>query len=142
MRFDPILKQAMPCPLFEPVRRVTPPSGVSLRLPLIFEFEGICHAANEAVDRAHRFRYCNHGNARGRCHSFPPEMLTSALRFNITDRTASSLKVEVVEEENYWPRAWSSFEFLIQDSSLVPEIEDKCRRAQVFHFCRSFLDKF
>jgi|GEM_PF-1896182 len=137
----------MPCPLFEPQRRVSPASEGTARLPLIFEFEGLCHAGNQSIDALHSFRYCYHGNAEGHCDNLPGSPLSgsalpSSLRFDVTARTESMLSVLVVQERNYWPLAWSRVEFLIEDGRIMPEIEDVCRRAQVFHFCRSYLEKF
>ena len=132
----------MPCPLFEPCTRVVQPPETTARLPLIFEFEGICHAGDEAPNALHRLRYCNHGNARGHCASFPAAQAVSAIRFDVTATTPRMLSVLVIEEENYWPRSWSNFDFVIAEERLEPEIEDICRRAQVFQFCRSYLEKF
>jgi hypothetical protein len=93
------------------------------------------------VDPLHRFHYCNRGNAKGNCPSFPKELTLSAVRFTVAGKTPLSLRVVVVEEEDHWPRAWTQFDFLIVEERLVPEIEDVCRRAQVFQFCRSYLER-
>lgn len=129
----------MPCPLFEPRQRVSPPREVTIRLPLLFEFEGVCHAGGNAPTPEQRFRYCNHGYAKGNCVRFPESVAISAIRFDVTGQTASLLTVLVLEEENHWPRAWSTFEFLIHERCLRPEIEDICRRAQVLQFCLAYL---
>ncbi len=111
-----------------------------MRLPLIHEFEGICHAGGAEKDAEHRFKYCNHGYAKGHCGSFPENVALSAIRFTVMSRDASSLAVVVVEEQDHWPRSWRRVEFQIQDGRLVPEIDDTCRRAQVFQFCLSYLE--
>ncbi len=132
----------MPCPLFEPQRRVIQATDAQSRLPLLYEFEGVCHAGENGITPIHRFHYCNRGNARGYCESFPATMPLTAVRFNVTGRTPAVLTVLVMEEENHWPRIWSTFEFGIADGHLQPEIEDTCRRAQLFHFCRGYLERF
>jgi hypothetical protein len=132
----------MPCPLFEPKRKADPALDSGARLPLVYEFEGICHAGENIMDAAHRFHYCNRGYAKGNCLNFPTAISLSALRFDVTGRTPSILSVLVIEEENHWPRAWTRFSFSIQDGHLEPEIADVCRRAQVFQFCLSYLEKF
>jgi hypothetical protein len=108
---------------------------MTIRLPLLFEFEGVCHAGDDLPTPEQRFRYCNRGN----CALFPESVAISAVRFDVTSQTASLLNVLVLEEENHWPRAWSTFEFLIHDRRLRPEIEDICRRAQVIQFCLGYL---
>lgn len=113
-----------------------------VRLPLIHEFEGICHAGQIDTSAEQPFKFCNHGYAKGHCASFPESVSLSAVRFSVVSRTDSSFTVVVVEEEDHWPRSWSSFEFVIQDGRIVPAIEDNCRRAQVFQFCLSYLDTF
>jgi hypothetical protein len=114
----------------------------SARLPLLYEFEGVCHGGDEVATPEHRFRYCNRGNAKGQCHSFPAALATSAIRFNVTGKTAQELTVLVMEEQDHWPSTWAQFKFVIAEQRLEPEIEEVCRRAQVFQFCRSYLDKF
>jgi hypothetical protein len=131
----------MPCPLFEPLRKIHPTQEHLPRLPLIYEFEGICHAGEPLIHPLHRFHYCNRGNAKGNCPSFPNELALTAIRLNVTGKTPQTLTIVVVEEESHWPRAWASFSFLIAENRLEPEIEDSCRRAQVFQFCLSYLEK-
>lgn len=132
----------MPCPLFEPRSRVANASEAFARLPLLYEFDGVCHGGDEVPTAEQRFHYCNRGNAKGHCRSFPSELATSAIRFNVTAKTAQKLTVLVVEEQNHWPRTWAQFNFWIGEERLEPEIEEVCRRAQVFQFCRSYLEKF
>jgi hypothetical protein len=138
----------MPCPLFEPREKIPAAPEFRARLPLIFEFKGICHAAaaeplaEYTEGSAHSAACCNQGNAKGICSKFPSDLPVSAIRFDVTTRTPLALTVLVMEEENYWPRTWNKFDFVIAEQRLEPEIEDICRRAQVFHFCRSYLEKF
>jgi len=131
----------MPCPLFEPRTKVSPARVPAPRLPLIEEFEGICHAGETVIDPEHRFKFCNRGNAAGECRSFPPGLAISAVRFTVTRITPRTLSVLVVEEQNHWPSAWSRVDFIIDEQRLEPEINEVCRRAQVFHFCVSYLEK-
>jgi hypothetical protein len=131
----------MPCPLFEPRRKLDSDHPLA-RLPLIYEFEGICQATGEAAPALYRFQYCNRGNARGECPHFPADQMVSAVRFNVTAKTSERLSVLVIEEENHWPRATRQIDFRIGEERLEPEIEDVCRRAQIFRFCQSYLEKF
>lgn len=128
----------MPCPLFEPRERLILASDSAARFPLLAEFAGICHADG----KEHSTRFCNHGNAKGECSRFPDEMPVSAVRFDVTAKTSRALTILVIEEQNHWPHAWSRFQYLIAEERLEPEIEEICRRAQVFHFCRNYLGKF
>jgi hypothetical protein len=136
-----ILNRAMPCPLFEPRSRVRPASASDPRLPLIYEFEGVCHGGESVIEPEHRFKYCNRGNARGNCGNFPSTLLLSAIRFAVTSMTAETLSFLVVEEENHWPKSLKKVDFLISEKRLTPDIADSCRRAQAFHFCLSYLDR-
>jgi len=131
----------VPCPLFEPIAKVISGRVPAPRLPLINEFEGICHAGEGKIDPEHRFHYCNRGNAKGNCASFPASMALTAIRFSVTARTASALTVVMVEEHNHWPSAWRTIDFMISEKRVTPEISDVCRRAQILRFCDSYLDK-
>ena len=130
----------MPCPLFEPKSKVVQPRIPAPRLPLLNEFEGICHAGENVVDPEHRFHFCNRGNAREACSSFPKSLNVSAVRFTVTAATGQILTVLVIEEENHRPANWFKIDFMIEDQRLEPEIGDVCRRAQLFHFCASYLE--
>lgn len=131
----------MPCPLFEPRTKAIPQQYPPPRLPLIFEFEGICHAGETAVSPENRFNYCNRGNAKGACNFFPAGLPLSALRYNVTRVTPEVLTVLVIEEENHWPGSCNAVEFTIAELRFEPEVTDICRRAQLFHFCLSYLEK-
>jgi hypothetical protein len=111
------------------------------RLPLLFEFEGVCHAGEMAILPHHRFHYCNRGNAKGNCASFPSASKVTAVRFTVTAVTSHSLTVLVLEEHDHWPGVHRHVDFLIDEQRLQPDIADICRRAQVLTFCRSYLEK-
>jgi len=128
------------CPLFEPIARVLPQRFPASRLPLIHEFDGICHAGERGIDPEHRFHYCNRGNAQGNCESFPASMPLTAIRFSVTAQTARALTVLMVEEHNHWPGAWKTIDFMIHEKRVEPEISDVCRRAQILRFCDSYLE--
>jgi hypothetical protein len=127
----------MPCPFFEPRAPLASPADIVIRYPLIFQFGGICHVTGGE----HSSRDCNHGNAKGHCFHFPLAMPVSAIRFDVTAHTELSLTVLMVEEENHWPRSWSKVNFDIAGERLEPEIADLCRRSQLLHFCRSYLEQ-
>jgi hypothetical protein len=130
----------VPCPLFEPLAKVVPARDPEPRLPLIHEYDGICHAGEERIDPEHRFHCCNRGNAKGTCASFPANLALTAIRFSVTARTASALTVLMVEEHNHWPGAWKTIDFMISEKRVTPEVSDVCRRAQILRFCDSYLE--
>jgi hypothetical protein len=132
----------MPCPYFEP-RHVAALSG-GVRLPLIEEYEGVCHAASEPfpAPASLRFHCCNHGNSAATCGRFPADSLRSSQRFDVTASTHLLLEVLLVQELHYAPVAWQRVKYVIRSETLEPELTDVCLRAQVIAFCRSFLKVF
>jgi hypothetical protein len=137
----------MPCPYFEP-RQVVASSG-NVRLPLIEEYDGICRASAEPLPApaSLRFQCCNHGNSAGTCARFPADATRSSRRFDIAANAVkpdeiTSLEVLLVEELQYAPVAWRRVRYSIGSESLEPDILDRCTRAQVIAFCRSFLKIF
>ncbi|MGH9618277.1 MAG: hypothetical protein ACRD45_01015, partial [Bryobacteraceae bacterium] len=94
-----------------------------------------------AVPEALRFR-CNLGYSRGLCHRFPDGERRSCLRYHVNGRTASTLHVLCIEEQNYAPSRWYQVQYPIAGDRLEPEIEDVCVRAQVLTFCRTYLERF
>ncbi len=133
----------MPCPYFEPQRVVADPTHPNARLPLIDEFEGVCHAGvKPSPVQLPGLRLCNHGNALGRCENFPVGEKRSAFRFDVLRRSASRLEVLLVEESLYTPVSWRPLTFVIEAQRLDPDPADNCQRAQVRAFCRSYLRRF
>ncbi len=141
LEVSPILKRAMPCPLFEPTKKADQAQGHAPRLPLLYEFEGICHAGETSIDPQHRFQFCNRGYAKVSCKVFPMDMAIAAIRFTLMRATPTALSVLAVEEEDHWPISWRRIDFIIGENRLEPEISDICRRAQIFQFCLSYLEK-
>ncbi|MBV8072251.1 MAG: hypothetical protein JO270_20275 [Acidobacteriaceae bacterium] len=134
----------MPCPHFEP-QRVTPrPTHANARLPLIDEYEGVCHASGEPaeVSSAVRFQFCNHGYSRGACGRTPNPEGPSCLRFEVLSRDGSSLEVLCVEEQEYAPLRWTKVRFSLPDERVQPEPADTCVRAQIRAFGLSFARHF
>jgi hypothetical protein len=129
----------MPCPLFEPLRMAAKPYAPDARLPLLAEFEGICHAGGGAEQPSHRFQFCNRGYAKGNCPNFPSDYPVSAVQFNVIARADTNLSIAIIEEQDHWPLKWRTIEFHSADGSLCPEIEDVCTRAQAIYFCRTYL---
>jgi hypothetical protein len=134
----------MPCPYFEPQRIVAEPTHLNARLPLIEEFDGVCHAGLDPlpIQAATRMRLCNHGNASGQCAHFPAGDNRSAFRFDVLRRSAASLEVLFVEESLYAPVSWHPLTFLIGSERLDPDPADNCQRAQLLAFCRSYLQRY
>lgn len=134
----------MPCPYFEPQRVASDPQHASARLPLLDEYDGLCHAVGAplAIAVELRFRCCNHGYSRGCCDRFPASEVRSGLRYNVVRRTAASLEILCVEEQHYAPLRWHAVEYFFESERIEPEPADVCMRAQVLAFCRSYLKRF
>jgi len=134
----------MPCPHFEPQIVVARPERVGARLPLIDEYDGLCHATPEelAVPAELRFRCCNHGYSRGCCERIPLGEHRSSLRYDVVRRTTTTLELICIEEEDYAPLRWRSVKYVVANDSLRPEVDDHCVRAQAIAFCRSYLQRF
>jgi hypothetical protein len=114
------------------------------RLPLIDEFDGVCRALAEPapVPTAARLQLCNHGNVRGECAHFPAQDSRSAIRFNVVSRSSTGLDVLMIEESFYGPSAWRRVAFQIASQDFYPELRDRCQRAQLLAFCRSYLARY
>jgi hypothetical protein len=134
----------MPCPRFEPVKVVSDPQHANARLPLIDEYDGICHAVAEPFDAPSelRFRNCNHGNSAGACQHFPSGEKRSSLRYSVTGQQGDTLTVVCVEEENYTPVRWSNIRYSVTTGQLETPIQDPSLRAQALAFCQSYLRRF
>ena len=134
----------MPCPFFEPQRPLVVQPGRAVRLPLIEEYTGICHAVTPPVEAPEelRFRCCNHGYSHNVCGHFPPHETRSCSRFDVIERSHEMLNVLYVEERNYAPARWQAIIYRLGTDALEPEVTDACVRAQLLAFCHSFLTRF
>ncbi len=134
----------MPCPYFEPQHAAIHSRHANARLPLIQEYDGLCHAGSEPVDAPPelRFECCNHGYSRGRCSRFPSEEVRSAMRYNVLRHTPTTLELVLIEEQNYVPLAWRPVSYFPDTGRFDPEFADTCIRAQALAFCRSYLERF
>jgi hypothetical protein len=134
----------MPCPFFEPQRTLAQPQHPNARLPLIDEYDGLCHAGPEpiAVPAGLRFQGCNQGYSRGSCDHFPAAEIRSGLRYNVVRQTAAMLEVLYIEEQSYAPLQWQRVQYFIESGQLEPQLSDRCVRAQFLAFCRSYLQHF
>lgn len=134
----------MPCPYFEPQRVASDPLYAIARLPLIDEYDGVCHARTEliGVPAALRFRCCNHGYSRGGCERVPAGDVRSCARYNVIRRSEAALDVLCLEEQNYAPVRWQRVEYSIANDRLTLELTDVCLAAQLLAFCRSYVKRF
>jgi hypothetical protein len=134
----------MPCPYFEPKQVATDPQHRGARLPLLDEYDGLCHATGDVlgVPSDVRFRCCNHGYSRGGCDRFPRDESRSGLRYNVVRRTGTALEIVCVEEQQYAPLHWYSIQYFLDSERIEPQLSDTCIRAQVLAFCRSYLKRF
>ena len=134
----------MPCPYFEPQRVASDPLHASARLPLIDEYDGMCHAHPDLISAPPelRFRCCNHGYSRGGCERVPASDVRSSARYNVVRRSEATLEVLCIEEQNYAPLRWQSIQYSIGSDRLTVELSDVCLAAQLLAFCRSYLQRF
>jgi hypothetical protein len=134
----------MPCPYFEPQRVAAQPAQAAVRLPLIEEYEGLCHAGFVPLPAPAdvQFHCCNHGNCAGRCSHFPANALRTSHRFHATRNSPACLEIVHVEELNYTPLAWRPVKYSSGDGLLEPDSSDICVRSQILAFCRSYLKYF
>ncbi len=135
----------MPCPYFEP-RSIAAEAeyGRSLRLPLLDEYDGVCHATNSPfpVPRDLRFRCCNHGYPVGTCGFFPSTESRSCIRFDIIACTEEAVELLFIAERDHAPVDWRRLRFLRSTEQVQPALSDSAARAQVVSFCRSYLRRF
>jgi len=133
----------MPCRYFEPLQIAPVPFHPNARLPLIDEYEGLCHAETEAipVPAEIRFAGCNHGNRDTSCGRFPVASERAVLRLTVAKQDPDSLEIVAIEEANHSPLRWQTIRFLLRSEELVPDLTEVCQRAQLLAFCRSYLQK-
>lgn len=117
------------------------PFHPNARLPLIQEYDGLCHAGSEpgAIAASSRFAGCNHGNRDDVCNKFPAGQDQMVLRFTILREDDDSLEILTVEETNHRPSRWNPVRFTVTGEQLTPDLSDRCLRAQLLAFCRSYL---
>jgi hypothetical protein len=134
----------MPCPHFEPQRIALRPAHANSRLPLIDEYDGLCHADDLPADipASARFRFCNHGYSRGECGKAVTASEPRSNRFELVKRDQSSLELLVIEEQEYAPLRWAKIIFSTAEHRLEPEPADLCLGAQLRAFCESYLRHF
>ncbi|MFL6447672.1 MAG: hypothetical protein ACJ746_08285 [Bryobacteraceae bacterium] len=133
----------MPCRYFEPLQIVSVPFHQNARLPLIDEYDGVCHVEAEAspVPAESRFQGCNHGNRDHPCGRFPAERDRAVLRLTVAKLDGDALEILAIQEANHRPVRWQTVRFLLRTEELVPDLVEICQRAQLLAFCRSYLKK-
>jgi hypothetical protein len=134
----------MPCPFFEPQQRAAKPAYAHARMPLIDEYDGLCHARAQVEQAPEnvRFRCCNHGYSRTECTRFPQTESSSALRYSVVRETGELLQVLCIEERDHVPTPRFTIEFNIGDCSLAACDLTLVMQAQALAFCRSYVDRF
>jgi hypothetical protein len=133
----------MPCPFFEPRTPLRSSSQSGGRLPLIEQYDGVCHASQPPlpVPETNRFRLCNHGNSKGECPSFPVAESRSCLRYEMIEQTPTHTQILCVEEQAHAPLRWSSIKYDVKKRDFEIAPADVCVHAQALAFTRSFLFK-
>lgn len=134
----------MPCPFFEPITVIARATFPNARLPLLEEYDGLCHANKETqpVPRDLRFACCNHGYSRGSCPHFPLSEVRSAVRFDVRNCGRETMELLVVEERDHFPIKWTVVRYRLATNEFEPQIADHVAQAQLLAFCRSFLRKY
>jgi hypothetical protein len=130
----------MACPYFEPSSVAVPASRPGVRLPLIDEYSGLCHAAQLPCEPAPAVRPigCNQGYAHG-CANHPSRIAASAMRYSITAQSPEELHIIWIEEQGYAPIRQGTIRFEIRQGKLTPAPESPVMASQLFAFCRSYL---
>lgn len=133
----------MPCRYFEPLQIVLSPFHPKARLPLIDEYEGLCHSCSEPVPvpAESRFAGCNHGNRENPCGRFPAGTDRSVLRLTVAAKDSDALEILAIEEADHRPVRWETVRFLLRTEELMPDPGGICQRAQLMAFCRSYLKR-
>ena len=133
----------MPCRYFEPLQIVPTPFHPKARLPLIDEYDGLCHAGTDPVyvPAESRFPGCNHGNRDNPCGRFPADRERVVLRLTVAKQEPDSLEVLAIEEANHTPLRSQTVRFLLRSEELMPDLAEACQRAQLVAFCRSYLKR-
>ncbi len=133
----------MPCPFFEPQGVAADPEYPHVRLPLLDEYDGLCHAAEPLhAPPELRFGCCNHGYSRGTCTHFPASETRSCIRFDVLHCDAESLELLFVEERDHAPLTWRRFRYFLGTGVIDPDPPDICARAQVVAFSKSYLSRW
>jgi hypothetical protein len=114
------------------------------RFPLGDPFGGACHARSGDViepPEARQRELCNCGYARGRCDRFPGDSAADAVRFSVTDDTATRVSVVYVVEKDHAPAEFGTLEYAIEESRLEgPHISDVLVQ-QARAFLESYLSR-
>lgn len=133
----------MPCRYFEPLQIVPTPFHPNARLPLIDEYDGLCHADAQPVSipAGSRFAGCNHGNRDNPCERFPVASERVVLRLTVAKQEPDALEILAIEEENHTPLRSRRVRFLLGSEELMPDFAEACQRAQLVAFCRSYLKR-
>lgn len=130
----------MPCPFFEPQVVAADPKYPNARLPLLDEYDGLCHAAETLGSPLElRFGCCNHGYSRGTCAHFPAAETRSCIRFDVLHSDAKSLELLFLEERDHAPVSWHRVRYILGTGVIDPDPVDVCARAQVVAFSKSYL---
>jgi hypothetical protein len=134
----------MPCPFFEPREIAVDAHYPNARLPLLEEYDGYCHAADETArpPKELRFACCNHGYSRETCPRFPVSEQRSAVRFDVLLSSPELIELLLVAESEHFPLDWIRYRYRVDAETLEPEPSDVCIRAQIVAFCRSYLRRF
>jgi hypothetical protein len=133
----------MPCRYFEPQHIVDAPFHPNARLPLVDEYDGVCHAEGEPVPVPgdSRFAGCNHGNRGNLCRRFPVDREIRVLRLTVANQEAEFLEVLAIEELDHRPVRWHTVRYLLPSEEFSPEMGEICQRAQLLAFCRSYMKR-
>ncbi len=145
----------MSCPFFEPLAVAALPERIPSeqgfkqtngRLPLIEEYDGLCHAASAGpslpVPTELRRTCCNMGNSNGACSLCPEKFWERSIRFTVSSRSQNTLDVLCIEEERFAPVQLHRLSFSVGDSELIADGPGVTISAQALAFCKSYLARF
>lgn len=131
----------MACPFFQPLQPASRPAHAGARLPLIREYDGLCHAGGAPVPAPAdvRFQCCNRGYSGDDCTAFPDSETLSCLRYAIRAESAQMLQVLCIEESEHRPIRWMEAGYDIASGAVEGDMS-AIMRAQAAAFARAYLD--
>ncbi len=117
------------------------PQSAFGRLPLIAEYNGICHRDGAAITGRSplRFEGCNQGRFQSECPHVTAIESRVSRRFTVREHTETNLRLVVLEEVDGVPVRWREVAYRIPEQSIAEENGDEIECAQIRAFCTSYL---
>ncbi len=116
------------------------PRRPGVRLPLIDEYAGACHASGTAAQAVDTMisTGCNQGYAES-CPNHPASGAAAAMRYTVTGESDGILTLTWIEEQAHAPLRWGRVRFDADRQCLLDLPFPGPLFAQITVFCRSYL---